>query len=111
MVRQNSAPTLMFWNFLGLSLVVISVGASWTMIRGNAFELELAQYKLKTGATIANVQKVSDTLAKSADRLPIAPKQKTKIKQQISESKSQLEQAQADIYSDVKQLTESTIAE
>lgn len=104
MVNRNSTPTATFWNFVGFAIATLSVGMSWSIIQNKIFELEIAQYKLKTVSAIANVQKASNTLEQAANTLP--PKQKKKIKQLTSESTSVLEKAETTIEQEVKQLIE-----
>ncbi len=100
-----------FWNQLGFAIAVLSIGTSWSISRAKVFELELAQYKLAVGGALLDVQKVSDTLEKSAERLPIAPAKKAAIKQQLSESNAVINQVQAEVNQSTKQLTEAIEAE
>ncbi len=99
-----------FWNQLGFAIAVLSIGTSWSISRAKVFELELAQYKLAVGGALFDVQKVSDTLEKSAERLAIAPAKKAAIKQQLSESNAVIDQVQAEVSEETKQLTETTQA-
>ena len=108
MVRTNRNPTPMFWNFFGFAIAVLSIGTSWSISQAKVYQMELAQYKLAVGGALLDVQKVSDTLGKSAERLPIAPHQKAKIKQQLTDSNAVIEQAQQSIDRDVKRKSEST---
>lgn len=52
MARLNSAPTPMFWNCVGFAIAVLSIGASWSISRAKILELEMAEYKLKTGSAV-----------------------------------------------------------
>lgn len=109
--HRSSAPTSMFWNFVGFAIATLSVGMSWSIIQTKVFELEVAQYKLKTGSAINKVQKVSNTLDAAAQTLPIAPKQKKRIRQLTSESRAVIEKAEAQIEQEVKQLIEVELPE
>lgn len=111
MINRNGSgqPTTLFWNCVGIAIAVLSVGMSWSIIQNKIFELEIAQYKLKTVSAIANVQKASNTLEQAANALP--PKQKKKIKQLTSESTSVLEKAETTIEQEVKQLVPIELAE
>lgn len=107
MVNRNiNQPTAIFWNCVGISLVVLSVGMSWAITRTKVFELELAQYKLRTGNALTKVQKVSDTLATSAKTLPIAPKKKQEIQKQLDSASAVIEQASSEVNSEVELLVE-----
>lgn len=106
--RNPGAPTSMFWNFVGFAIATLSVGMSWSIIQTKVFELEVAQYKLKTGSAIHKVQKVSNTLEQAATTLPLPSKQKKRIKQLTNESTAVIENAQTVIEQEVKQLIETT---
>jgi hypothetical protein len=73
MVNRTNTPTVMFWNCLGIAITIFSLGASWSISQAKIYELQAAQYKLQVGSAISKVQKVSDELEKSAERLPITP--------------------------------------
>jgi hypothetical protein len=107
MVNRNiNQPTAIFWNCVGISLVVLSVGMSWAITRTKVFELELAQYKLRTGNALTKVQKVSDTLEQSAKTLPIGSKKKQEIQKQLAESSAVIDEASSEVYDEVKELIE-----
>ncbi|MBW4535185.1 MAG: hypothetical protein KME09_14720 [Pleurocapsa minor HA4230-MV1] len=98
MVRVNSSPTGTFWNCVGIALVIMSLGMSWNLSKTKEFELELASYKLKTGNAIADVQKVSDTLERSVDLLPLNNPKRQEFKRQLDQSEQKLEAAADDIF-------------
>lgn len=97
MVNRSSTPTVMFWNCLGIAIAIFSLGASWSISQAKIYELEAAQYKLQVGSALERVQKVSDDLEKSAERLPIAKKTKADFEQQINENNAVIEQARDEI--------------
>jgi hypothetical protein len=106
MVNRSSTPTPIFWNCVGLSLLMLSIGMSWAITRTKVFELELAQYKLRTGNAISKIQEVSNQIASSAETLPIASGQKQKIQKQLAESTAVIEQAKDEVNSEVELLIE-----
>lgn len=107
MVNRNYfQPTSIFWNCVGVSLVVLSVGMSWAITRTKVFELELAQYKLRTGNALSEIQQVSNTLEQSAKTLPLAQPQKQEIQQQLAESSAVIDEAIGTVTDDVEQLVE-----
>ena len=57
MINRNGSghPTTLFWNCIGIAIAVISVGMSWSVAQTSAFELELAQYKLRTSAMYQSI--------------------------------------------------------
>jgi hypothetical protein len=94
-INNNGSPSVLFWNCAGLAILVLSVGASWSLSQAKAFELELAQYKLTTGGAIADVQAVSDQIRQTTK---ILPKQKAEqIKQQLDKSNAVLDEVQQEI--------------
>jgi hypothetical protein len=97
MVNRTNTPTVMFWNCLGIAIAIFSLGASWSISQAKIYELQAAQYKLQVGNAISKVQKVSDELEKSAERLPITPKNKADFQQQINENNAVIEQAKDEI--------------
>lgn len=97
MVRVNNSPTGCFWNCVGVAIAVLSFGLSYSLARAKTFELELAQYKLKTGSAILEVQKASDTLERSVDRLPLTTAKRSEIKQQLDQTSAALDQASTEI--------------
>lgn len=107
MINRNlgSQPTTLFWNCVGLAIVVMAVGMSWSITRTSAFELELAQYKLRTGTALTKVQKVSDTLETTANQLPIGAKKKEQIIEQLDQTNKVLEQATNEV-EDIEQSIE-----
>lgn len=107
MINRNlgSQPTTLFWNCVGLAIVVMAVGMSWSITRTSAFELELAQYKLRTGTALTKVQKVSDTLETTANQLPITAQKKEQIIEQLDQTNEVLEQATSEV-EDIEQLIE-----
>jgi hypothetical protein len=76
----------------------MSLGMSWNLSKTKEFELELASYKLKTGNAIADVQKVSDTLERSVDLLPLNNPKRQEFKRQLDQSEQKLEAAADDIF-------------
>lgn len=109
MVRRSIYPTPLFWNFLGFAIAVLSVGASWSISQAKVYQLELAEYKLAVGGALNKVQKVSNTLEQSAERLPIANGARAEIKQQIEESNAVIEQAVAEVEQEIEELTDEKI--
>jgi|GEM_PF-2869552 len=110
MVRLNT-PTSGFWNCTGLAIAILSTGVSWSLIRGNAVEMELAQYKLKTGSALYKVQKASDALEQSANSLHFADPQRKEIISEIEQSQEFLESAEAEIEQETEQLLEEKLAD
>jgi DNA repair ATPase RecN len=90
-------PTTIFWNCIGLSLVIFSMGMSWAICKTKQFDLELAQYNIRTGNAIFHLQEVSDTLEQSAKTLPIAPKKKQEIQKQLAESSAVINEASSEV--------------
>ena len=105
MIKRTGTPTVMFWNFIGLSTVIVSIGTSWTLIRGNAVEMEFAQYKLKTGAALSKVQKANDLAKENIEILPVASPQRKEAEQDLLESNELLEQAQSQIEQSEKHIS------
>jgi hypothetical protein len=97
MVRINNSPTACFWNCVGMAIAIMSIGLSVSLARSKTFEMQLAQYKLKTGSAILEVQKVSDTLEKNVDLLPITQGKRREIKQQLNQTSAVLDQASTEI--------------
>jgi hypothetical protein len=95
---MNSSPTGTFWNCVGMALVIMSLGMSWNLSKTKQFEIELASYKLKTGSAIADVQKVSDTLERSVDELPLNNPKRQEFKRQLNQSEQELEAVASDIF-------------
>ena len=90
---KNSSPTAMFWNFCGVSIVILSV----SMFRATSFKLEAANQKLEVNRVVEQVKQVSDTLGQNAERLPKAEKEK--IQQQLEDANYQLIETQQKILS------------
>jgi hypothetical protein len=99
MINRNvvGQPTTLFWNCVGLAIVVMAFGMSWSITQTSAFELELAQYKLRTGTALTKVQKVSDTLETTANQLPITAQKKEQIIEQLDQSNEVIEQATSEV--------------
>jgi hypothetical protein len=99
MVNRNypQQPTAIFWNCVGISLVVVSIGMSWAITRTKVFELELAQYKLRTGNALSEIQQVSDTLETTANQLPITAQKKEQIIKQLDLTNEVIEQATSEV--------------
>ncbi len=108
MVRNSNGnfPTGMFWNFAGLALLTISFGASWSIVRSNYFELEAAQYKLKTINALVKAQKASDQVAVSVEKQPIPKVKRIEIKRLTQQSSSTIDAALAEVDRDVERLVE-----
>ena len=86
MVNRNVSPTAYFWNCLGSALFVGSIGVAISVARTEALELELARYKLKTGAALSKVQKATETV-------PLAEQTKQQIDRAIDEAEEEVETA------------------
>jgi hypothetical protein len=99
MINRNvvGQPTTLFWNCVGLAIVVMAFGMSWSITQTKAFELELAQYKLKTGTALTKVQKVSDTLETTTNQLPITAQKKEQIIDQLDQTNEVIEQATSEV--------------
>ena len=103
MVRQ-STPTGFFWNCLGCSLVLASLGIAISVARTEALELEVARYKLKTGSALNKVQKASEELEESAKSLPIDNGTKQDIQKKIEQADRALDEAENEIEQKVLKL-------
>lgn len=99
MVNRN-APTSYFWNCLGSSLFVTAIGVAISVARTEALSLEVARYKLKTGTAITEIIQVANELEQTANTLPIAPRQKQKIIQQLDRGQATIERANSEIERD-----------
>lgn len=97
MARITGTPTPCFWNFVGASIFIGSIALGWTIIRGNAVEVEAANYKLRTNAAIVELKEVSSTLERSAASLPIATQKRKAIEQELSNVDAVLEDAEISI--------------
>lgn len=102
MIKRSSAPTAMFWNAAGVSIVILSI----SMFRASNFKLEAANNKLEVNRAVEQVKKVSDTLTRSAEHLP--KKEKEKLIPTIQSAKEQLEATQKEILADEKDPKDST---
>ena len=105
MVRSSS-PTSIFWNFAGLALLTLSFGTSWSIVRSNYFELEAAQYKLKTTNALVKAQKASNQVAVSVEKQPIPKAKRIEIKKLTEQSSSTIDAALAEVNQDVERLVE-----
>ena len=104
MVRRSMTPTNWFWNQLGFAIATLSVGVSISVSQSRTFELELAEYKIKTNSALARVKEVSDTLEKSAELLPIAEPKRQEIEKDLAESSAVLEEVEEEIDQEYKDL-------
>jgi transcriptional regulator of heat shock response len=106
MINRNVGhPTNIFWNCVGISLIVLSVGMAWAITRTKVFELELAQYKFRTGNAMSKIQEVSNTLEHSAKILPITAQKKEQIIEQLDLTNEVIEQATNEV-EDLEKLIE-----
>lgn len=99
MFSKNS-PTVMFWNFVGLAIAILSVGVSWSLLQASSYKLEAANQKLEVNTAVKKVQKVSDTLEESVESLPIAEPKKQQLKQQLEQADDELTEINQNILSD-----------
>ncbi len=65
MVNRHYAPTSFFWNCVGCSVVMSSIGIAVTVARTETLQLDLARYKLRTGTALVKVQEASKELESS----------------------------------------------
>jgi predicted component of type VI protein secretion system len=91
--KRSSAPTSMFWNAAGLSIIILAV----SMFRATNFKLETANNKLEVNRAVEQIKKVSDTLEKSAETLP--PKKKQLVKSELEKIDADLIETQDSILS------------
>ena len=98
MIKRSSAPTAMFWNAAGLSIVILSV----SMFRATNFKLEAANNKLEVNRAVEQVKKVLDTSEQSTRHLP--KQEKVKVQQDLNQAREKLEATQKEILSDEKDL-------
>lgn len=108
MVWLNSSPTPCFWNCVGVGLTILSVGVSINISRTKTLEIELAQYKLKTGSAISKVREVTSDLEEVTQSTSIEDPRLKAIEQELSESNLILEQAEAEIERETDKLIHST---
>ena len=93
------SPTPWFWNFVGGAAVIMSVGFSYSIIRGSNFKVEAANHKLEINSAIERVkQEVSVTLESSAER--VSKKEQKKINNQLKQVDQSLSQVQSAILAD-----------
>lgn len=84
MINRNASPTAYFWNCLGSALFVASIGVSISVARTETMSLELARYKLKTGAALTKVQQATEST-------PIPERTKRTIDRAIDEAETEIE--------------------
>lgn len=104
-MRNFTAPTETFWNCTGIAIAVLSIGMSWSIIRAKGFDLEFAEYRLRNGHAINQVQQVSETLKQNTKRLPISKRQKQRLLNELNESNVILNQAEDEILADREEYT------
>lgn len=109
MARITNTPTPCFWNFVGASIFIGTLAVGYTIIRGNVVEMELAQYKLKTGSALNRVRRVVSNLEVETQTIPIAKTKKRAIADELSESNLILEQAQQEIEQETSKFVNSEI--
>ena len=109
MARLANSPTPCFWNCIGIAIAILSIGGSINISRTKTLEIEMAQYKLKTGRAISKVQKVSDTLEEVTNAGVIATPKRQEIEKALSQSNQILESAQDEIERETDNLVETNI--
>lgn len=98
MMIKQSAPTAIFWNFTGFAIAILSCGVSWSLFNASNYKLEALNNKLEVNSAVEKVKEVSDTLEKSAGRLPVV--EKIKIQKQLDEVNEELSSTQQKILTD-----------
>ncbi len=106
MARLNYYPTPCFWNCLGIAIAILSIGTSWNISRTKVFEMELAEYKLKTGSALSKVQKANDLTAENIETLPPTSPQRIEAEQDLQTSNKLLKEAEAQIQQETRELIE-----
>ena len=104
MVKRTFVPTAMAWNFVSFGLMIFLSCSGISVVRAKGYQLELAEYKLGVGHVLSDVKKVSDTLEKSAETLPIAIEEKEKLQKTLQQSEAVIEQAKDELESEVDKL-------
>lgn len=102
---RKMQPTNWFWNWLGIGLCAFLCGSGWSISRAKYYRIQLAQYKLAVGSALSKVEKVSDTLERSAQTSAIAPQEKRKIRELTQHSEAVIEQVESEIEAETSKLT------
>ena len=105
MYRRTLPPTALFWHQFGFAIVVLSIGVSWNVSKTKVLELEVAEYKVKTNSALSKVKKVSHTLEKCAEYLPMTNEERIKIEQDLKQSNKVIEEVGSIVDAEVKSLT------
>lgn len=82
---RSSAPTPMFWNFVGVAIVILAV----SMFRATNFKVEAANQKLEVNRAVDRAKRVVTDL----ERSPVPETEKQKLRT----AKEELEATQQEI--------------
>ena len=79
--NYRRTPKQWAWNFVGFGLMWFLIGAGWSLAKAKFYQAQLAEHKLVVGKVLSNVEKVSNTLERSAETSALLPlKKSTKFK-------------------------------
>ncbi len=104
MVNYRSSFPAFAWNSLSIGISTFLCCSGISIVRAHNYQIEHKQFKLEVGAAISQVQRVSDTLERTAQTSAIAPKQKREIQQLTQKSSAVLEQVESDIELETEKL-------
>ena len=91
-------PAPVFWACASASLLMLSFSISGSLLNSHSYKIETENHKLKVNLAVEQVKKVSDTLEKSAERLPEFEREK--LKRKITEASEALTKTQMEILID-----------
>ena len=92
MYRANLSPTPWFWNFLGSSLLVSSIGFSWSLFKSSSYKIAVASHQIEVNNEIQKVKDVIEESEEEVKKLPLDPDIKQKTLDKLEQSRENLEE-------------------
>jgi len=100
MINKLVGPTPLFWNCVGVAIVILSTGMTYQFTQAESFELQIAEYRLRNGQAIDRALDANKQTKQTVEQLPIAKAKKQELLEPLIESEAVLEQTEDEILSD-----------
>ena len=103
MKRLNLSPSDAFWYSAGISMIIISIGISFSLIRGSEFNVEALDTKLELSGITSKNKELTQELKQVSQELkktnPPSPQLKEieVIEQELEKAEQEIEELESEI--------------
>ena len=101
-------PTERLQSCLGVSLVILSIGGTWSMMSGSIVKFQIAGANFSVNEKLKVIEKVTEELSETTTELRnqpgVSPLKLKAIEAELEQTQSDIDEAESEIESELEQL-------